>query len=930
MHYPILFVRALLLGACTVILARGAEPPKRSYDLPAADAATAIRRFSEVSGREVLYAAAIVRGIQTNAVRGEFTAREALDRMLAGTPLRVVQDNATQAFAVVRAGPEPPPAPPPHPQASSVQKSMTNRNHILPLLTALFVSGGTLGSGQTAGDLPSSAASASAAGSTTVVLPKFEVSEDTANPYQSSQALSASRVAMNVQDIPQTVSVVTHELIEDTGATRMLDAAKYVTPIVESTLPYGGDRYMIRGFQVSEEFIDGTNISGADGYSASLAPYNIERIEIIKGPNAILVPGGSPGGVMNPITKSPLNVDMTFLSLGISEYLGNDFWFDVNRVLAADGKMAVRLVGAVWKTNYYINGQFRNGYEASPSFSYQFSSTEKLTLKADLMQDRETNLSGLPVDPSIGSNGYAQIARGLPRDFMFGNDTDARHRTTVRGSAELLSTFGDHVTSRLYLMGDEIRRFDVGGTGAGLTNAGGGSVNPFTGQYEPGVSWNTAAYNANPGVTLVGTPAPVTDPSTWIYTRNNGYVQLHYTEAHIKNDYVIEFGNSLFKSTTLAGFAANTSTVHYRSYPAASRPPVAADNLAGITFPAYVFPPILPGLTTAALGTDKTARQDDLQMFAQETLSVLNDHLLVSGGVSRFFGEVYRTDNTGTAILASLPTSPPYNLTSDATSVGVVLKPVKPVSLFFSRNTTGGTLPGTLSAGITDPTAKLAVGDQNEYGVKTSLLDGRLTSSFSYFDIKQKNYPITDSVFYTLQSEGLFAEAALHTLPLYVDLESKGWEFEATYSFNKNLTILGNYTNYRERVPVTNVRLRAVPDHAGGLFADYQFTTGVLRGFGMNIGVDYKSDVAGTNASGYTTTRPLPSGPAFVPVQPTFLVAGRTLADVGFTYKYNQRWTVRLTIDNAFNKSYIMAAGSGTSLVAGTPRSWQSELTYKF
>jgi iron complex outermembrane receptor protein len=380
----------------------------------------------------------------------------------------------------------------------------------------------------------------------------------------------------------------------------------------------------------------------------------------------------------------------------------------------------------------------------------------------------------------------------------------------------------------------------------------------------------------------------------------------------------------------LTGFAANTSKVHYISYPAASRPPVPANDLAGITFPAYVFPPILPGLTSAALGTNKTARQDDFQAFAEETLSVLNDHLLISGGVSRFFGEVYRTDNTGTAILASLPTSPPYNLTSDATSVGVVLKPIKPISIFFSRNTTGGTLPGTLSAGVTDPNSKLAVGAQNEAGIKTSFFNGAFTSSFSYFDIKQQNYAITDSVFYTLQSEGLFAEAAMHLLPLYVNLESKGLEFEATYSFGKNFTILGNYTDFKERVPVTNIRLRAVPDHAGGLFADYEFTNGIPKGFGANVGIDYKSDVAGTNASGYTTTRPLPTGPAFVPVQPTFLIAGRTLFNVGVSYKYDQHWTVRFNIDNALNKSYIMAAGSGTSLVVGTPRSWQGEFSYKF
>ena len=47
----------------------------------------------------------------------------------------------------------------------------------------------------------------------------------------------------------------------------------------------------------------------------SLAPYNIERVEIIKGPNAILVPGGSPGGQMNPITKSPIMKDQASVTL---------------------------------------------------------------------------------------------------------------------------------------------------------------------------------------------------------------------------------------------------------------------------------------------------------------------------------------------------------------------------------------------------------------------------------------------------------------------------------------------------------------------------------------------------------------------------------------------------------------------------------------
>jgi iron complex outermembrane receptor protein len=770
---------------------------------------------------------------------------------------------------------------------------------------------------------------AGSAEDTTISLPEFRINETQANPYQSQQALSSSRVAMSIQDIPQTISVVSGELIQDSMSFRMLDAAKYVTPIVESTLPYGGDRYTIRGFQVSQEFIDGSVISGADGYSMSLAPYNIERIEVIKGPNAILVPGGSPGGVMNPITKSPTFTNKTTVNLDLAQYMGNDVNVDMNRVFGKDGDMGMRLVAAYWRNEGYIKNHYRNGYMIAPSFSVRLSPQHTLTIKGEVLQNRETNLGGLPIDPSIGSNEVAEIARGLPRDWSFGDDMDSRHRSTQRLSGELLSTLGDHVTSRLYVMGDHVQRYDVGGTSAAISNPGGGSRNPLTGLYEPGVTWNTSAYNAGTANTLIGTPAPLTSPDSWIYSRNNGRVFLEYTEAHIKNDYAIRFRQPWFQSTTIAGFSANTSKVHFKSSPPAGRPAVPGNDLDSITYPDYAFPAIGPGLTTANKGTDKTAKQNDLQVFAYETLSFFEERLQLSGGVSRFFGELSRTDSTGTAIDPTLGTTvPSYNLSDTATSLGVVVKPIKPVSIFYGRNTTGGTMPGSLSAGNNPSSLRVADGSQNEYGVKTSLFNNTLTASVSYFDIVQKNYPVPNSDYYTLVAQGKFAEAAALQNPLYLNLGSKGWEAEATYSLNKNLTILANFTSFKVRQPITDVRLRGVPDRAGALYVDYRFTEGMLNGFGVNFGVDYKSDVVGENTTGYTTTRPLPDG-SFVAAQPSFIVAGRRLYSAGLSYR-TPDWTARLQVSNLFDKKYILAAGSRGSLVVGDPMAVKFSVSYTF
>jgi len=751
-----------------------------------------------------------------------------------------------------------------------------------------------------------------------VTLPTFTITETQENPYRSTQALSSSRVAMDIQDIPQTVSVVTSDFLKDSMSLRMLDAAVYVTPVVESTLPIGGDRYMIRGFQVSHEFIDGAEISGQDGYSASLMNYNIDRVEIIKGPNAILVPGGSPGGQFNPITKSPFMKDQQSVTLELAQYFGNAVSVDVNRIVSQDKGMAARVVAAYWKNDGYLKNQFRDGYMLAPSFSWQLSPDHKLVVKGEFMQNREAIVSGLPIAPEIGSDGYARIATGLPRDWTFGDRSDFRHRATERVTVELLSTLGNHVSSRLQLMANHVVREDTGGMGAaiaGVTT----TRNPNTGKYEPGVVWALDQSGATAIATSTSVPLPA--PSSYVFSRTTNSVDLFYNELHLRNDYAMKFDQEGYKSTTIAGLAANASKVQFKTYANASRPSVAVTALDSITYPAWNYPQ--PTATNG--GGNRTGKQTDLQLFVYENLSVLQDRLILTGGVSRFFGNLDRTDSTG---IPPANTFPHYGTSTTAKSYGVVVKPIKALSLFYSLNTSGGTMPGSLNPGTYGPTFRAASGEQKEFGAKVSWLDGRLTASVAHFDISQQNYPVPNSDYYTLIALGRIAEANALQNPLYLDLNSKGWEFEGNFAVTKNLYVLGNYTSFKMRQPITEVRVRAVPDRSGGLYADYRFTEGSLAGFGLSVGVDFKSDVVGENATGYTTTKPLPNG-TFVANQPTFLVASRSLVNLGFAYR-TKAYTARLQIANALDKDYIKAAGSRTAAVVGDPRNLKLSITYNY
>ena len=108
MTNPCLFLRNCWTASLALVLiftagASAAEGAKKNYQLPAGDAAVTLKRFSELSGEQIVYPVDAVRGVQTNALSGELSARDALDRLVAGTELRVVQDASSGALAVNRA-----------------------------------------------------------------------------------------------------------------------------------------------------------------------------------------------------------------------------------------------------------------------------------------------------------------------------------------------------------------------------------------------------------------------------------------------------------------------------------------------------------------------------------------------------------------------------------------------------------------------------------------------------------------------------------------------------------------------------------------------------------------------------------------------------------------------------------------------------------
>lgn len=726
----------------------------------------------------------------------------------------------------------------------------------------------------------------------TVKLPSFVINAAKTSPYNAQEATSITRISIPIQEIAQSVSVVTEQLIDETQGFRMLDVAKYVTPLGEGT-PSGGDRYIIRGFQTTQRFVDGVNVSGLDGYNMTSDMSNVERLEINKGPNAILVPGGGFGGIINQITKEPKFNNFTDLSARYTSYLGSGVTLDANRVLL-DRRAAVRVVASYWDSTGYFQDSYRKGYLVAPSFTYVFGDGAVLLVKLETLENRQSAGQGITLDPTVGTSvgGYARPSPLLPRNNSWAAGDD-RHRWETRFYTELRFKLGDSIASRLWFMADTAERNDHGAPGGAPVAGNQGGVNPLTGEYVP---FNTFLYNTT---TKVLTTNILTPSTNTLFNRVNQANRLVFNELHLKNDYAAQYSITPgVIGTTITGLSANYQRVAWENW-SARRPRVdyATGSRVGLDEPLVL-----------TLVRDKLAAQADVQGFLYQRVSLLKDRLILAAGVSRFYGSLVRLDNS--------PISPPIlpstrNSTTDL-NYGIVYKLIPAVSLFAGYNRVGGALPSSIQAGdFTTGGFRIGVGAQTEYGIKTSFLKERVTASFAYFDINQSNVTVPNSAFATNPSLPQF---------LFFDLQSKGVEFEFNALISPNWAILGNYTRMEMRDSY-GIPQRMVPDSAGGLFTKYTFASGATKGLGLSLGLDYAGKTPGDQATLNTS--------AGVPNKPTFYLAPRTIVQGGLSYR-RDNWSVALVARNLFDKDYVQSSQSRTFILMGEPRNYSITAGYKF
>lgn len=211
--------------------------------------------------------------------------------------------------------------------------------------------------------------------------------------YKATESKSALKIDAPLRDIPQTVNVVPQSVIKDQGAQSMEDVLKNVPGIGLSNGDGQRDQVTIRGFSaIGDMYIDGLRDDAL--YYRDLS--NVERVEVIKGPAAVLYGRGSSGGLINSVSKKPnfnpvQEVGVSFDSEGKRRTQFDAGWADQQQ-----GDKAFRITGALEDSDTFRDDGYIDRKAIAPTAYFKLSDDLDLTVGATYLYDKRLIDFGIP------------------------------------------------------------------------------------------------------------------------------------------------------------------------------------------------------------------------------------------------------------------------------------------------------------------------------------------------------------------------------------------------------------------------------------------------------------------------------------------------------------------------------------------------------
>ncbi|MBU0826823.1 MAG: TonB-dependent siderophore receptor [Gammaproteobacteria bacterium] len=268
------------------------------------------------------------------------------------------------------------------------------------------------------------------------------------------RAQSSSRLGLSVLETPRSVSVIDNALLEQQMATTERDVLRNASGIATRSEYYGSySQFSIRGLWANNTF----NFlrDGAKFVHLMDPPlFNIERVEVIKGPAALEFGQVAPGGLVNYVSKRPLAEPLRTVKAGAGSHGWRSAEFDFTGPLNADGTLRYRLDGAASRGGSFVDGNTPRKQGVAGSLEWQITPDTRWRAQAEYQGIDGTSTSGLAVpDPK-----NPRSADVLPVSTFYGEpwlNTDGHLRFY---STELQHRFSDGLEGRVHLSRNETFR----------------------------------------------------------------------------------------------------------------------------------------------------------------------------------------------------------------------------------------------------------------------------------------------------------------------------------------------------------------------------------------------------------------------------------------------------------------------------------------
>lgn len=708
------------------------------------------------------------------------------------------------------------------------------------------------------------------------------------------QGLDAiTRLPLKTRDQIQSISVVSHKVIEQLGGLTVTDVAKNV-PGVTLFSSYGGanESMSIRGYRGVPVLKNGVQMD-SDFRTAGMITdmQGVESIQVIKG-SAAISQGvgnglGSAGGVINVVTKRPQFINQTNVGFRYGSW---DFYrptVDFQRVLDSQGKVAVRFNGA-----YQNNNSFRTHVGAeriyiNPSITYRPDDKTEINVEMDYLNDNRTPDRGT-INTATGD---IEALYHMPKGKFLGYTSDYNKTETFNFATTAVRKLNDKFKVR-----------------AAFINSNNNGDNEAS-----SISLPSGGTNYNIRQRIIGK-----SESEDI----NRVLQFDFIGQDVKTGFI----NHTFQ----VGFdwrETETSAVTYNAYKNSIAPQnlitARATKIGSTNYPANPLdtfdvvngsiPNTLPvNVVYENLGRSNPVLTPSIGAMAQDVMSFgkyIKAHLGIR--YSRLNGSANRIVDTWNP------------------SLGLIVSPFENVNVFGSYTTTtslrsvNNILQGGGNVGASQT-------KQWEAGIKSDWFNERLRFNVTLFDINTNNlsFQILNQAYQPVRDENnniLYGLAG--------NLKRKGVEVELIGRILPNLQIMSGWAyldaQYQDSPAYINGSAPMnAPKHTANGWLNYKFNQGVLDGLDVGAGIYFvgkrpvdewtqKTFTAGHLNSVEAGTKP-------------FDMPEYTTVDAQVGYQLKNGLGLRVFFNNIFDSVGYSSYFRGGYIDQIQPRNFSAQINYKF